>query len=259
MRDFFTYYLDLNNIQHPINIFSNYHLMILAFGFLCVFLLYSRYHKLSIKTQRIFLVVIGFYFIIDEFIYNIWVLSVCKVDPILQILPLHLCTICAYIGALCVYYKKEWLQFFCAIMCSIAGLIAVIYPANIANIYPIFHYRTINFFLLHFSFILFGLIQIRNTAIIKYKHIKPSMALLVVITTLAFIANLNFGTDYMFVQTNSKIAIIKAIHNVVGDYLLLPTAFLIFALILFLSVFMIHQVEKLSKSYQAAKQNKYIA
>lgn len=237
MKDFFTYFTDIKHIDLPIQVFSLFHLFILGIGFTVIILIYKKLVRMHENKQNRFMIYMAFYFLIEEALYYLWIFIVCKKDPLFQMLPLHLCSVCAYMSALCVYLKTDWIRCFCAIMCIFGGLIALIYPANIDSIYPLFHYRTINFFILHFSFVLFGFMQLRHAESIQYRYIKQCMILLVLLTSVSFIVNFYFKTDYMFMQVPPTIGFIKIIYTVVGDYLFLPTAYIILGLVMFFGIY----------------------
>lgn len=246
MKEFFTYYTNLRHIDFPIIAFSSSHFILISIFVVLLIILYKKYSACDEVKQRKFQIVMAVYFILEELFYNSWVLSVCKSAPWQQILPFHLCTACVYISTACVILKKDWLRFFCAIICTLSGLIAIIYPANIDAIYPIFHYRTINFFMLHFSFILFGMIQLRYTSIMKYRYIFHSMCILSSLVIVAFITNCTLGTDYMFIENPPKISIIRWLYDVSGVFFI-PAVIMVLTAILMICVKLIlfaqHRIE----------------
>ena len=153
MKDFFTFYTDIRNMAVPFTAFSLYHMLFLALAILLITALFSYYRRLDAGKQRRMQVIMAIYFLVEELLYTTWLFLFCHEQVWHQILPLELCSLCVYMNALTVYLKKDTLRFFSGVVGLCAGLIAMVYPANISELYPVLSYRTINFYILHASFV----------------------------------------------------------------------------------------------------------
>ena len=168
MKDFFTFYTDIRNMAVPFTAFSLYHMLFLALAILLITTLFSYYRRLDAGKQRRMQVIMAIYFLVEELLYTTWLFLFCHEQVWHQILPLELCSLCVYMNALTVYLKKDTLRFFSGVVGLCAGLIAMVYPANISELYPVLSYRTINFYILHASFVLFALIQLQDRTLLQY-------------------------------------------------------------------------------------------
>ena len=154
----------------PFTAFSLYHMLFLALAILLITALFSYYRRLDAGKQRRMQVIMAIYFLVEELLYTTWLFLFCHEQVWHQILPLELCSLCVYMNALTVYLKKDTLRFFSGVVGLCAGLIAMVYPANISELYPVLSYRTINFYILHASFVLFALIQLQDRTLLRHVY-----------------------------------------------------------------------------------------
>lgn len=221
MNDFFTYYTDIKDLYMPFQTFGIYHILFLVLTFGSVFLLYKYYSGISFKKQNTFLKGLGFYFLIEESIYTLWLLWKCHDHLILQLLPLELCSITVYINALGIFTKKDYFRYFSCVIGLFAGGIAMLYPANIDGLYSAFSYRTINFYMLHGSFVLLALLYLKDFSLFTRKAMIRNIFIVCCMFTFAYFVNKACGTQYMFVGSPPSIGFIRSIYEISGPFFLL--------------------------------------
>lgn len=231
MRDFFTYFKNIDSTSIMFRSFSLVHLLFVITAIVYITLLFRKYNTLNVEGQRKFQVRMAIYFLVEEAIYTIWVCLVCSDTVWKSILPLELCSLCVYMNAATVFLKKDYLRFFSGVVGLLAGMIAMLYPANISGIYPAFTYRTINFYFLHASFILFSLLQLKDTSLLQYRFLKKNYFIICGMFTTAFMVNISIHTQYMFVGVPPKIGFIAKLYNITGIFLFLPVILCILFLI----------------------------
>lgn len=247
MKDFFTFYTDIKDMAVPFTAFSLYHMLFLALAILLIALLFSHYRHLDARKQRRMQVMMATYFLVEELLYTTWLFLFCHDQVWHQILPLELCSLCVYMNALTVYLKKDTLRFFSGVVGLCAGLIAMVYPANISELYPVLSYRTINFYILHAAFVLFALIQLQDRTLLQYHYMKKNFLIICGMFTTAFIINLNLHTQYMFVGIPPKISFIASLYHVTGIMMFLPAVLLALFLIQCAVVFILRRVYRVKQ------------
>ncbi len=236
MKEFFTYFTDIQYMEHPFTTFSIGHIGMLLITFLVIYMLYKYYVALSEDRKNKFQKHMAVYFLLEELLYTIWILWKCHDHVLIQLLPLELCSVCVYVNIASALTRRRTFCFFSAVIGMIAGSVAMIYPANISGLYPVISYRTINFYMLHGSFILFSLIQLRNKELIKGCYMKRNYIILCSLFTIAFIVNLMLDTQYMFVGIPPQISIIASVYQITGIAFFLPAIYVSLFVIQYLMV-----------------------
>ena len=238
MKDFFTFYTDIKDMAVPFTAFSLYHMLFLAVSAVGIAVLFSYYRRQDAVIQRRMQVIMAVYFLVEELLYTTWLFLFCHDNVWHQILPLELCSLCVYMNALTVYLKRDTLRFFSGVVGLCAGLVAMLYPANISELYPVLSYRTINLYALHAAFVLFALIQLQDHTLLQYHYMKKNFLIICGMFTTAFVINLNLHTQYMFVGVPPKISFIASLYKVTGVMMFLPvilvTLFLIQCIVLYI-------------------------
>lgn len=241
MKDFFTFYTDIKDMAAPFTAFSLYHMLFLAIAGIMIAALFSFYRHQGAVKQRRMQMIMAVYFLVEELVYTTWLFLFCHDNVWHQILPLELCSLCVYMNALTVYLKKDTLRFFSGVVGLCAGLIAMLYPANISELYPVLSYRTINFYILHASFVLFALIQLQDRTLLQYHYMKKNFLIICGMFTTAFVINLNLHTQYMFVGVPPKISFIASLYHVTGVMMFLPAVLMALFLIQCIVVFLLRK------------------
>lgn len=227
MENFFKYYTEIETLQNPILTFSLGHALMLVLTMVCIWIFYKKYSSLDEKGQQTYMKRFAIYYLLEEGIYYTWLIMHCDQNLGLQLVPLELCTLCVYMNVLSVVTKWKTVRFFSMVTGMIAGSIAMIYPANITGIYPLLSYRTINFYMLHGSFVLFSLIQLKDQSLLNYYYLKRSYFIVCGMFSVAFIINVMLDTQYMFVGIPPEIGIIASVYQITGIMFFLPVVYLV--------------------------------
>ncbi|MFR6360968.1 hypothetical protein [Amedibacterium intestinale] len=220
MKDFFTFYTDIKDLQMPFQAFGIYHVLFLILSLICIFLLYKHYIDESIEKKNIFLKRLGYYLLVEEIFYTLWLLWKCHDQLLVQIIPLELCSITVYINVLGIFTRKDYFRYFSCVVGLFAGGIAMLYPANIDGLYSAFSYRTINFYMLHASFVLLSLIYVKECKF-TLKAMLRNIIGVCCLFTFAYFVNKIYGTQYMFVGSPPTIGIVRIIYDTTGPLFLL--------------------------------------
>lgn len=248
MKDFFTFYENIQELRYPFLAFSNVHLWFLVIIGVAIWLIYRYYKTLQPHQKKRFQRGLALYFLIEEVIYTGWLLLHCHNQLWIQILPLELCSICVYINACSVFFKKEYFRFFSAVVGLVAGAVAMLYPANISAIYPIVSYRVINFYILHGAFVLFAFMQLQDRSLLSYKHIKKNTIMICCMFTIAFFVNLFLNSQYMFVGIPPKIEFIAYVFRFCGIVFFLPMVLIVVTLLQFVVLFFLRICYRVKKN-----------
>lgn len=251
--DFFKYYKEFKSISFPFQTFHWMHFLALSIIFLLIWILLRRYRSYDKAQKRKFQIYMAVYFFIEEALYTLWLLWRCHEKVWLEIMPLQLCSLCVYVAIAAVYFDRKELRFFSGIVGTLAGLVAIVYPANISLLYPAFSYRTINFFMLHGAFVLFGCIQLQDHSLLQYGNIKRCTCLLGVMVAVAFSANLTWHTDYMFIGVPPTIGFIRMLYQATGLFLFLPVIILLLVLLQYIAVFVFRRLCHCTKAQVTAR------
>lgn len=258
MNDFFTFYSDIQDLKAPFMCFQLSHFIYITLSILFIIILYKHYCILDEQKRIHMQRKIAVYFLIEECIYTIWLLFFCHDRVWVQILPFELCSFCTYINVYSAFSQKEGSCFFSGVIGIFAGMAAMIYPMNISGLYPVFSYRTINFFMLHAAFVLFALMQLKNKNLLDYKHLKTNYLFLCLFFSIAFFTNMFLGTQYMFIGFPPSLPIMKDIYNLVGSYLFLPFVWLVLYFIqsiIFLFLRRIYHVKSIKHNFFLQRKN----
>lgn len=249
MENFFTFYTEIDHINMPFIAFHFVHFIFMLIIFIVILLLYRWYNKQEKQLQRRFQIGMGIYFMVEELIYTIWLILTCRHSVIMQIIPLELCSLCAYINVGSVFTNNHQLRFFSVVTGMFAGMIALVYPANISGLYPMLSYRVINFYMLHGSFILFSIIMLQDTRLLQRHYLKRHLAFVGILFSFAFIVNTIYHTQYMFVGTPPTISIVHRIYQFT-NILFLPTVIVIICLIQCFVYALLCRVYRLKEQYK---------
>ena len=231
MHNFFTYYTNIKSMTHPFMVFSLGHLFYLVLTGFIIYGVYCHYCRLNDFQKLRFQHCLGVCFLLEEAIYIVWMLLNCHENVLISILPLELCSLCAYMNCICAFRQTKTLRFFCAVIGFFAGSIAMLYPVNISGIYPLISYRTINFYFLHGAILLFSFIQLKDRTLLEYHNLKSNYFIMCCMFSVAFVVNLMLGTQYMFVGIPPTIGIIASVYQLTGVVFFLPAIYIAIFLI----------------------------
>lgn len=164
----------------------------------------------------------------------LWVLEIIKIvfnlltgnanNPNTYI-PLYFCSLVLYAGLLSSFAKgtlKKVGDLFLATGGVVAGVVFVLSPLTSLTNYPLFHFISIQSFVLHGTMIYIGLL-INKTKYIEYdfKDMKYYFNFIILFGIIALFVNRFLGTNLMFVSENYPGTFIEIIYRVMGK--LFPT------------------------------------
>lgn len=166
-----------------------------------------------IKNITVFLWILE----IIKIIFNLWAGNVSNPNTYI---PLYFCSMILYAGILSGFCKgklKHIGDVFISTGAMIAGIIFLLSPNTSLTTYPIFHYISIQSFILHGSMVYLGmLVNVTNYINIKGRDIIDYSGLMLFISLIAYIFNLIFDSNLMFISKNFPGTPIEILYNISG-------------------------------------------
>lgn len=195
-------------------IFSKEHFILLGISFFVIIIGVYFTRKMDkekvLKTIRIATIFLW----ILEIIKIIFNLAIGNADKPNSYIPLYFCSLILYAGVLSGFCKgklKKIGDVFIATGAIVAGLVFLIYPSTSIITYPLFHFISLQSFILHSLMIYLGvLVNITGYVKIQGKDIIYYASLIILIGVIAYIFNLFFDSNLMFVSHDFPA--IKIIH-----------------------------------------------
>lgn len=244
MKHFWTFYQGIDELTHPFGTFTLAHFIYLTITVLLICLILKHYKRCDIKNKITWQRAVAIFFLFEESFYYLWILFQCQENVFFEVLSLELCSICSILNITTLFHQNKQVRFFCACMGIIGGPIAMIYPATIANIYPVISYRTLNFFLSHGAYIVFSLMILEDKNLLNRKRLLNNMLICACILTFVYFFDLKFNTQYMFVGTPPEIPFIRLAYDIVGQTVFLPLAIFCFSALQFISYIIIKNIQR---------------
>lgn len=229
MENFWTFYQNIEIVEHPFRVFSLGHLAYVAFTAAAIYLLLRVYKKQDEQGKRKWENGLAAFIFLQEIFYYGWICVGCKTNLLFEVLHLELCTACVFFDASCLLHRNKQVRFFGAVMGIFGAPIAIAYPATVADIYPAFSYRIIGFYLSHGALVLFSLMLLSDRELLTKKRLLTNIGISAGMLVAVYFFNLKFGTQYMFVGTPPEIGIIRMVYDFVGSIAFLPTAVVVFS------------------------------
>ena len=159
----------------------------------------------------------------------LWILEIIKIIFNLMIgnasnpntyIPLYFCSLILYAGILSGFCKGKLQHIgdvFLATGGMIAGIIFLLSPNTSLSTYPIFHYISIQSFILHGAMVYLGvLVNITNYIDIKAKDIIYYAGLMLIISILALIFNIILDSNLMFISKDFPGTPISILYKFLG-------------------------------------------
>ena len=147
----------------------------------------------------------------------LWILEIIKII----FNSLYFCSLILYAGLFSGFGKgklKHVGDVFIATGGIVAGVCFLLFPITSLTIYPVFHFISIQSFILHSCMVYLGLlVNIRKYVVIKKQDFKYYFALIVIISILAYIFNCIFDSNLMFISKNYPGTPIETIYNLTGN------------------------------------------
>ncbi|MDO4269519.1 MAG: TIGR02206 family membrane protein [Eubacteriales bacterium] len=133
-----------------------------------------------------------------ELTHSVWLWAT-GVSHLVQLLPLHLCGIQSLFIPLAVFTRRTCFQDFVYATSLLGGVFGILFPAGVADYYPVLSFQTIQTVLLHMLLIFVPLALIRTGEHLPSLHRFPRVlciffAVALVVGTVDRI----FGENYMF-------------------------------------------------------------
>lgn len=161
----------------------------------------------------------------------IWILEIVKIIFNLLVgnssnpntyIPLYFCSIILYAGILSGFCKgtlKQIGDVFIATGSLIAGMCFLICPNTSLSTYPIFHYISIQSFILHGAMIYLGLlVNITGYVKIEAKDIIYYAGLMLLVSVIAYVFNKCTGSNLMFISKDFPGTPIHILYDLSGSW-----------------------------------------
>ena len=235
----------------PCGMYTIGHAVLLVITIICI-LIALKFTKNKTKEQIVK--------IIRNITIFLWILEVIKIIFNLMVgnasnpntyIPLYFCSIILYAGILSGFCKgklKHIGDVFLSTGGMIAGILFVLSPNTSLPTYPLFHYISIQSFILHGSMIYLGiLLNITNYIDVKAKDIIYYAGIMVFVSIVAYIFNSIFDSNLMFISKDFPGTVISFVYNLTGKLFTL-TMIVIQATVPFYMVYLIRLIAcKLNK------------
>ena len=206
----------------PCGMFSIEHFVLLTITLACVAI--TLKHTKNMEKEKIKK-------LIRKTTIFLWILEIIKiifniknygVNQVNKYVPLYFCSLILYTGILSGFCKgtlKKMGDVFLSTGGIIAGLIFLIYPLTSLTSYPALHYISLHSFALHGIMVYIGMLMLitKYTTIEKMDIIYYS-AIIVIISGIAYIVNLKFDSNLMFISQNYPGTYIEIIYNNTGRF-----------------------------------------
>lgn len=203
-------------------LYSIGHFILLSFTIVCV-IIAVKYTKNKSKEQVIK--------IIRNITIFMWVLEMIKIVFNLAIgnaknpntyVPLYFCSLMLYAGIFSGFCKgvlKHIGDVFMATGGLVAGLVFLLIPYTSLSIYPLNHFISIQSFLLHGSMIYLGIL-VNVTGYVKIEKIDIIYysSLIILISVIAYIVNINFDSNLMFISKDYPGTPIHWLYAISGKF-----------------------------------------
>ena len=186
----------------------------------------------------------------------LWVLEIIKIIFNLMVgnasnpntyIPLYFCSVILYAGILSGFCKsklKHVGDVFLATGGMIAGIMFLLCPNTSLTTYPMFHYISIQSFILHGAMVYLGiLVNVINYIDVKGKDIIYYASLMLIISIIAYVFNAIFDSNLMFISKDFPGTPITIAYNFFGK-LFTPLMIILQATIPFYIVYRVKCIVK---------------
>ena len=154
---------------------------------------------------------------IIKIVFNIYIGNINNVNTYV---PLYFCSILLYAGILSGFIKgklKKTGDVFLATGGLFAGICFLISPGTSLGIYPLFHFISFQSLFYHAVMIYLGIIIAKYNYInVKLSDLKYYALLIFIICFLAYIVNINFNGNLMFISSGFEL--FNIFENLFGQY-----------------------------------------
>jgi len=207
-------------IYEACGIFSKGHIVLFTFMIIGIWIaLYYTNKKSKDEVQQIIKNCTIFLWILEiiKILFNIVIGNINNPN---SYIPLYYCSLILYAGLFSSFSKgmlKRVGDIFIATGGIVAGIWFTLAPLTSLTVYPVFHYISIQSFILHGTMIYLGLL-VNITHYVEYgkKDFKYYFWLIIAIGILAYIVNLILDTNLMFISKNYPGTPIEVLYNFLG-------------------------------------------
>lgn len=162
---------------------------------------------------------------------TVWILEIIKIIFNFKIgngknlntyIPLYYCSILLYAGIFSSFGKgfiKRIGDVFLATGGIIGGVLFLIFPTTSITMYPMFHFISIQSFIYHGAMVYLGIIIHKSGYIeLENKDIFYYSSLLFIMCVLAFMINIKYGSNLMFISKDFPGTPVGIIYKLTGKY-----------------------------------------
>lgn len=244
MKNFWTFYTNIDTLTSPFRVFGLSHLIYIIATIAAIYLIFKNYKQCDSAKRLKWQHGIAWYLFIQEMFFYTWTWA--GSHEFFEVLQLELCTFCLFLDFSTIFHKNKQVRFFSAVIGFIGAPIALIYPATVADIYPAFSYRLLNFFMTHGAYIVFALMLLQDEELLTQKRLYKDFAILAGLLIAVYFFDLKFGTQYMFVGTPPNIPIIRMVYDIVGQFAFLPVAVVILTGYHYLAYLVVKKIQQVA-------------
>ena len=178
-------------------------------------------YKKKMDVDR-FLLVIGIVCTVFEVAKVLWGIAVHRYTNYANFLPLWFCSLfvpAAVIAGVCKGKMRRLALSFMFYGGIIGGIAYLIFPATSLYKFPLFHFISVHSMLYHSVMIYSGImIVLKGCFVPSAKDFLPYFAFTTAACVLAYIVNVKFGTNLMFLNRTSNNVILKAVMRLTGRW-----------------------------------------
>jgi uncharacterized membrane protein YwaF len=202
--------------------FSTGHFVLLGISFLIICI--ATYFTRNLKKENVLKIIrISTVFLwVLEIIKIVFNLSIGNANKPNTYIPLYYCSLILYAGIFSGFCKGKLKQVgdvFIATGAIVGGLVFLVYPSTSIVTYPLFHYISLQSFILHTIMVYLGiLVNVTGYVKLQYKDIIYYAGLIIIIGIVAYIFNLFFDSNLMFVSKNFPGTPIELVYNGTGAF-----------------------------------------
>lgn len=214
---------------HAFSLFGIQHIFLLLLLALALFFLLRWTKRASAQTRRKLLVTAGILVPILELSHSIWMYFT-GTTSLIKLLPLHLCGLQSLFIPLSIFTPFTCFKDFVYATSLLGGIFGTVFPAGIADYYPMFSFQTIQTFLLHGLLIYVPLALIVSGEHRPNPHHFPRVLciFLFVVFVVGYI-DFHFGENYMFLYEAPSGTPMVWIFDTFGRQVYLLISFLLLA------------------------------
>ncbi len=185
---------------------------IIVAGLVCVL-----YKRSSQKNRRIILITVSALIVADELFKIVGLVLYDNYLP--KYLPLHLCSINIFVIAVHAITNSKTVGNFLYTICIPASVMPLFFPSWTEL--PFLNFMNIHSFTIHLLLALYPLMLVVGGDVRpKIKYVPGSLAILLVLAGVAFVANCLFDTNFMFLQSAEEGNPLYVFEQMFGNHLI---------------------------------------